>query len=399
MGLLEADQAIIYGRIVENLRLPSPVDAYFKTIILPGFSDAHAHPQVVDGGVVGGPWRNSYEWIESRRLAVDEAAIRSDLDLASRLTVAVLKRALLEGTTLIALTGALEANIRAFLTLKARPRVVFLPTVMSKKGWPSLGQALEAARRVSMFLDDGSARVGVFLHSIKYAGSDAVREALVSAASKGFIVGMHLSEGVPESGRLKVILKGQKVPGRVVAVHCISDDPQGLGLRCAACPATNLILYRRTRKTLKGITSFGSDWPLLIGTVPRHLGIIKGVWRRRLEEILAKATLGGYRDYGMPYSGDLVAFDVSLEKVLEGSALPRLVMVGWNVVVNEGELLDGESYSDVLKEIRNLVFEALEKHPSGERVGDPLAEAEAALHDALLARHQGGIAASLSSLS
>ncbi len=399
MGLLEADQAIIYGRIVENLRLPSPVDAYFKTIILPGFSDAHAHPQVVDGGVVGGPWRNSYEWIESRRLAVDEAAIRSDLDLASRLTVAVLKRALLEGTTLIALTGALEANIRAFLMLKVRPRVVFLPTVMSKKGWPSLGQALEAARRVSMFLDDGSARVGVFLHSIKYAGSDAVREALVSAASKGFIVGMHLSEGVPESGRLKVILKGQKVPGRVVAVHCISDDPQGLGLRCAACPATNLILYRRTRKTLKGITSFGSDWPLLIGTVPRHLGIIKGVWRRRLEEILAKATLGGYRDYGMPYSGDLVAFDVSLEKVLEGSALPRLVMVGWNVVVNEGELLDGESYSDVLKEIRNLVFEALEKHPSGERVGDPLAEAEAALHDALLARHQGGIAASLSSLS
>ncbi len=399
MGLLEADQAIIYGRIVENLRLPSPVDAYFKTIILPGFSDAHAHPQVVDGGVVGGPWRNSYEWIESRRLAVDEAAIRSDLDLASRLTVAVLKRALLEGTTLIALTGALEANIRAFLMLKVRPRVVFLPTVMSKKGWPSLGQALEAARRVSMFLDDGSARVGVFLHSIKYAGSDAVREALVSAASKGFIVGMHLSEGVPESGRLKVILKGQKVPGRVVAVHCISDDPQGLGLRCAACPATNLILYRRTRKTLKGITSFGSDWPLLIGTVPRHLGIIKGVWRRRLEEILAKATLGGYRDYGMPYSGDLVAFDVSLEKVLEGSALPRLVMVGWNVVVNEGKLLDGESYSDVLKEIRNLVFEALEKHPSGERVGDPLAEAEAALHDALLARHQGGIAASLSSLS
>ncbi len=397
--MLEADQAIIYGRIVENLRLPSPVDAYFKTIILPGFSDAHAHPQVVDGGVVGGPWRNSYEWIESRRLAVDEAAIRSDLDLASRLTVAVLKRALLEGTTLIALTGALEANIRAFLMLKVRPRVVFLPTVMSKKGWPSLGQALEAARRVSMFLDDGSARVGVFLHSIKYAGSDAVREALVSAASKGFIVGMHLSEGVPESGRLKVILKGQKVPGRVVAVHCISDDPQGLGLRCAACPATNLILYRRTRKTLKGITSFGSDWPLLIGTVPRHLGIIKGVWRRRLEEILAKATLGGYRDYGMPYSGDLVAFDVSLEKVLEGSALPRLVMVGWNVVVNEGELLDGESYSDVLKEIRNLVFEALEKHPSGERVGDPLAEAEAALHDALLARHQGGIAASLSSLS
>ena len=397
--MLEADQAIIYGRIVENLRLPSPVDAYFKTIILPGFSDAHAHPQVVDGGVVGGPWRNSYEWIESRRLAVDEAAIRSDLDLASRLTVAVLKRALLEGTTLIALTGALEANIRAFLMLKVRPRVVFLPTVMSKKGWPSLGQALEAARRVSMFLDDGSARVGVFLHSIKYAGSDAVREALVSAASKGFIVGMHLSEGVPESGRLKVILKGQKVPGRVVAVHCISDDPQGLGLRCAACPATNLILYRRTRKTLKGITSFGSDWPLLIGTVPRHLGIIKGVWRRRLEEILAKATLGGYRDYGMPYSGDLVAFDVSLEKVLEGSALPRLVMVGWNVVVNEGKLLDGESYSDVLKEIRNLVFEALEKHPSGERVGDPLAEAEAALHDALLARHQGGIAASLSSLS
>ncbi len=398
MGLLEADQAIIYGRIVENLRLPSPVDVYFKTILLPGFSDAHAHPQVVDGGVVGGPWKNSYEWMESRRLTVDEAAVRSDVDLASRLTAAVLKRALLEGTTLIALTGSLEANIRAFLGLEARPRVIFLPTVMSKKGWPSLGQALEAARRVSMFLDDGSARVGVFLHSIKYAGSDAVREALVSAASRGFIAGMHLSEGVPESGRLKAILGGRKVPGRVVAVHCISDDPQGLGLRCAACPATNLILYRRTRKTLRGITSFGSDWPLLLGTVPRHLGIIKGVWRRHLEEVLAKATLGGYRDYGMPYSGDLVAFDASLERVLEGSALPRLVMVGWKVVVDEGKLPGGEDYRDVLREIRDLVAEAMEKHPSDERIGDPLAEAEAALNETLLTRHQSGVTASLSSL-
>ncbi|MMZ66407.1 hypothetical protein D1872_289030 [compost metagenome] len=74
-------------------------------------------------------------------------------------------------------------------------------------------------------------------------------------------------------------------------------------------------------------------------------------------------------------------------------------MVSWNIVVDEGKLPWGEGYNDVLREIRSLVREAIERHPSGERLGDPLAEAEASFNKALLAHHKSGVAASLGGLS
>ena len=95
MPVLEAGLAVIRGSIIrENAKIPFPVDAYYDVVFLPGFSDAHAHPQVVDAGLYpGAKWRSSYEWLLYRRMSVDEALVRADIGLSSRLAELALKRA------------------------------------------------------------------------------------------------------------------------------------------------------------------------------------------------------------------------------------------------------------------------------------------------------------------
>ncbi len=369
MPYLEANIGIVYGRVVEGIRIPAPRDEYYETILIPGFSDTHAHPQVIDGGITPstiGVWRNSYDWLENRKLKIDEVGVRSDIGLASALAEAALKRAVLEGVTLIAFTGRLEANLKARIRFPYGPRMVMLPTIMDRAGWARPEDVEVLYQKYSRFIEDSLLRPGVFVHSIRYASRETTLSALDLAAKGRMPFGLHLSEGVAESWKFASILEHVSPRPRIVAVHCISDDPRPLGIRCSSCPGTNIILYGRSRPRLAGTTSFGSDWPHLIGTVPRHLPLIRSLYGNRLESILYRATLGGYRDYGVPAMGDLVAYDVGLEEIMSGRHLPRLVMVAGNTVVEEGRIVTTmESLRDVEEETMELIKYAVEVYGDG----------------------------------
>lgn len=366
MGLLEAGVAVVHGKLVENFRMPSAEDAYYETLIVPGFSDGHAHPQVVDGGLRDGRlWRDSYDWLERRELAVDEARVRRDLSISQRLATLSLLRGLLEGTTLMALTGRLLANVKALLSLRRRPRAVLLPTVMDRAGW-TLEEVREDYARASYLVSDGLARMGIFVHSLRLAGESTVREAIRIAARSGAVLGLHLGEGVSEGERFRAIFGNPPYSLRIVPVHCIDDDMSSLGLSCVACPATNVMLYGRTRRDLSGISAFGSDWPLLIGTTPVHLPLMIKAYRDSPLLILRSATVGGYRLYNVPHDGDYVAYDESLEEVLRGRASPRLVVVNGEAAVREGRLVEGgHDRESLLKMIEETIGEALELYGNG----------------------------------
>ncbi|MEN2999366.1 MAG: hypothetical protein ABDH61_02175 [Acidilobaceae archaeon] len=364
--VLEAGVAVVHGKLVENFRMPSAEDAYYETLIVPGFSDGHAHPQVVDGGLRGSRlWRDSYDWLERRELAVDEARVRKDLLLSQRLATLALLRGLLEGATLMALTGRLLANVRALLSLQRRPRTVLLPTVMDREGW-TLGEVREDYARATYLVSDGLARVGIFVHSLRLAGEGTVREAIKLAARSGAVLGLHLGEGLSEGERFRAVFGNPPYSLRIVPVHCIDDDMSSLGLSCVACPATNVMLYGRTRRDLSGISAFGSDWPLLIGSVPTHLPIMTRAYRDSPLLVLRSATVGGYRLYNVPHDGDYVAYDEGLEEVLRGRTLPKLVSVNGEVAVREGRLVEGGyERGSLLKMIEEAVGEALELYGNG----------------------------------
>jgi len=373
LGVIEAEEAVIYGRIVEGFRTHAPVSGHYRLLVIPGFSDGHMHPQVVDAGLVPGRrWRDSYDWLANRVLRVDEASLRADLELSSRLARLVFMRSLLEGVTLTAVTGRLEANVRAWLTLKWKPRAVFLPTVMDRRGWPSVEEVAAGARKLSKVLEDGVARIGVFVHSLRTASPETARKSLSLASSLRTVLGLHLSEGVREAGLLESILGSGPYPVPIAAVHCTEEEELPAGVYCVSCPLSNLVLYGRTRRSLAGVHAFGSDWPLLLGTVARHLGVIFRVFRASYEAVLWRATVGGYRVYGMPLQGDMVAYDAGLADLVSGRARPKLVTVAGNVVVEEGRL-HGEDLAleDVERLIGEAVREALERYPSqvaGERL-------------------------------
>lgn len=366
MGYIEASTAVVYGKVVSNLKIPFKRDLHVETLIIPGFSDAHAHPQVIDAGLGGRVWRDSYHWIDGRKLRVDEAAVRSDIDLSTRLAHLVFKRALLRGVTLLAVTGRLEANVNGWLSMRIRPRVVFLPTAMKKRGWKSVDDLITSIDALRYSLRDVLARLGIFVHSLRLAGVDELVKAAKYASSSGGLVGIHVDEGVRETEELRLHLGALLGRTRIVGVHCIeTDDPSKHGILCAACPASNMVLYRRTRRNLRGITSFGSDWPHLLGTVPDHLPLIHSLYPGFREEILRRATIGGYRDYGMMHSGDLVGYDVPLDRVLSEGAEPLFVSVSWRVAVWEGILLEtSETIHDIERSTREVIREALDAYPS-----------------------------------
>ncbi|MDM7275619.1 MAG: hypothetical protein P3X22_005835 [Thermoprotei archaeon] len=366
MGLIEADIAVVHGRIVDNFRIPFGEDLHFKVVLIPGFSDGHAHPQVVDGGLRPGVlWRDSYDWIENRDLSVDEVMVRRDLGLASKLALLTFYRALLEGTTLISLTGRLAANVKAWVSMTPRPKAVMLPTVMDREGW-TVGEVKRDYERVSMMVSEGLTRLGVFVHSIRLAGRETIAEAVGLASQRGGLLGLHMGEGRPETGDFKAVFGEPPYPSRIVPVHCIDDDVAAIGLQCVSCPLTNLLLYGRTRSSLAGVGSFGSDWPLLLGTVPRHLPIIAGHFKEPPDSILRIATIGGYRVYNMPPDGDIVGYDDSLQKILEGRTKPKFVTVKWETAVYEGTLTsNGLTLENIEKAIVEAVREATEKYGKG----------------------------------
>ncbi len=368
MPYLEADTAIIHGRIVENLRLPFHTDVSYRTVVIPGFADTHAHPQVIDAGLDNqrGFWPDSYRWLDERRLHVDEVMLRQDIGLSARLAELALKRAVLEGVTLIAFTGVLEANLKARLRFPGGPRLVLLPTSMDRAGWMKPAEVLQLYNKYYNYLEDSLLRIGIFVHSLRWASRSTFREALVLASNTGMPLGLHLSEGISE--KPEFIARVSEVPRlpRIIAVHCIEDNPREMGIRCSSCPGSNMILYGRSRTSLEGVTSFGSDWPHLIGTVSRHIGLILRLFPARLGSVLYRMTTGGYIDYGVQHNGDLVAYDSPLEDVITGRVLPRMVMVAGNIVVDEGVLPEtGESLSDVEREVREVSKYASEVYGDG----------------------------------
>ncbi len=367
MGRLEAGTAVIRGHIVEGFSMPFPRDEYYETVFLPGFSDGHAHPQVIDGGLEPGlKWSNSYEWLATRMLHVNEADLRADIGLSAELAKLVMKRAVLEGTTLIALTGKFEANLKARVSMRYGPRVVLLPTVMRRRGWASPIDLEAAFEKYSRFINDNLLRIGIFVHSVAYAAPEMLRESLRMARQRRIPLGIHLSEGISEREDFLRASEAELNNTRIIAVHCINDNYLDLGLKCVGCPGSNMLLYDKTRTSLEGVTSFGSDWPHLIGTVGSHISILAKLYAPDTRGMLYRATVGGYLDYSFPAKGDLVAYDEPLNVILDGRVRPKLVSVAGEIVVSEGRLVEtGESYDDVLQDTLDVIKYAVEIHGDG----------------------------------
>lgn len=348
-----------------TLKLEGEGSLHVETVIAPGFSDAHAHPQVVDVGE--GVWSNSYEWMSKRKLKVDEAALRADIELSSKLAEVSMLRALLEGVTLIALVGRAEANILAYRRMPVKPRIVVMPTILdAMRGWPTTWNATTLV--VSLSHLDSRVPMGLFVHSLGSVSSKALRAAYVTARSFNLPFGLHLNEGLDELHNLVTLLglRDGEDSG-VTAVHCIVDgDFKRYGIRVVHCPLSNLRLYGRTLTDPTKVDALGSDWPLLLGSALSAYGAaVKIHGEKHALLLLEKATLGGYEVYKVPWSGDWVGFDEPLEKVLEGSCRPTFVAVDSALVVNEREIRGyGFTCTEVDRLVEELVKLSVEKHPA-----------------------------------
>ena len=348
----------------EVLEVAGSGSIYGETAITPGFSDAHAHPQVVDVGV--GRWRNAYEWIGGRKLRIDEASLRADTELSSRLAAAAMLEALLEGVTLMALVGSAEANVRAYRRLPVKPRLVVMPTVMDvSRGWPSTHGALNLV--VSLAALDGRITLGIFIHSLRFATRESLKMAYELSKRSGIPLGIHLSEGVDELPKLAEVLglrEGED--SGIIAVHCIEGSGyRRYGIRVVHCPSSNLRLYGRTVNDLDLVDALGSDWPLLLGSsLSSYRRAVEVHGRARAWKLIQKATVGGYEVYGIhDWKGDVAIFDEPLSRVLEGACRPRFVAVNGKLVVEEGELVEvGLGEREVRRLIKRLIGEALERH-------------------------------------
>ncbi|ABL78462.1 amidohydrolase family protein [Thermofilum pendens] len=363
MGVVEVGELFAGGRVLERARLVMPgvsEDFYFESAVSPGFSDAHAHPQVVDVGE-GGRWRNSYEWIEGRRLRVNEASLRRDAETSAELAEVALLLSLLDGVTLVALTGSLEGNIEAVRRLKVAPRTVLLPTVMRGEGW-SLPESIYVKYVKNLSMWDGYYSLGFFVHSLRMADRSMLRASKRMAERLGVPFALHLSEGVDEADELVEALEGDT--RGVIAVHCFegAEKCRRHGLRVVHCPTSNLYLYGRTLRGLEYFDSLGSDWPLVTGTLLKTYGdavAVHGPSYRLLE----RATLGGYLLLGFKPEGDLAAFDEPLSRVVRGEARPSHVFIGGRLLVREGVIAGYELGRDDVERVkRERVKRAFEKH-------------------------------------
>jgi len=362
MGTVEIGQLVLHGKLIENARLEvsTSEDMYFESAVSPGFSDAHAHPQVVDVGE-GGHWRDSYEWLENRKLRVNEAAIRKDKELSALLAEATILSSIIDGVTMLSLTGSLEGNIEAVKKLKATPRVVLLPTVMNLDGW-SLPENIFVKYVENSFLWDGYFSLGFFVHSIKKADISMLRASYNISRKLHLPFALHLSEGIDEVDALVEAL-GKELD-RVIAVHCITSPEKcrKAGLKVVHCPTSNIYLYNRTLGSIEHFDSLGSDWPLVTGNLFRTFQDAVKLHSATMD-LLAKATLGGYEIYNIKPEGDLVAFDDPIEKVLRGESRPVYVFVKSKPIVKDG-IIDpyGLSRTDMERIVRERVNYAFEKY-------------------------------------
>ncbi|MCS7104793.1 MAG: amidohydrolase family protein [Thermofilaceae archaeon] len=350
-----------------KLQLEGEGSLYVETAIVPGFSDAHAHPQVVDVGE--GLWNDAYEWIAKRTLKVDEVALRADLEFSSKLAAAVMVKGLLEGVTMMALVGRGEANVLAYRRLPAKPRLVILPTILdSRAGWLNSWNALNLA--ISLSSLDGAVPVGLFAHSLGHVTPASLKAAYRATRELNIPFGLHLSEGIDELSKLVSFLDLKEGDdSRIVAVHCISGSGyKNYGIRVVHCPLSNLKLFGRTLSNVKEVDALGSDWPLLLGSVlSTYRAAVKLHGMEHALYLLDRATAGGYRIYGLDWRGDVVAFDEPLEKVIEGESTPVFVAVKGKLLVKERVVTDlSLNSTEIDKTIAKLLRFAKDAYPAKE---------------------------------
>ncbi|MEM0197425.1 MAG: hypothetical protein QXK13_00640 [Fervidicoccaceae archaeon] len=362
MGCFEIEELFQGRKVITEATfcLPGKASGSFRSAISPGLSDAHAHPQVIDVGEKG-IWRDSYEWISRRKLRIREGDLRKDPILSSKLASIALKLSALDGVTLIALTGSIYGNILAIRKESLRPRTILFPTVMDREGWISL----EEARTIfgsHANLDGGTIKLGIFLHSLGFTRREAVKEAILLSRKSNLPVALHLSEGKKEAFKLKEML-GENTGG-LIAVHCLEEPKEcrELGLKIVSCPLSNIYLYGRTLTSPDLFDALGSDWPLITGTMRDVLSISTSLFGFS-EQLLGKATLGGYELFSIPASNDISLYDESLIDVASGRARPKMVLVNGRETVVEGKL-DGIDREEVEKEAREVIEEAFSLYGS-----------------------------------
>ncbi|RLE63465.1 MAG: hypothetical protein DRJ38_07485 [Thermoprotei archaeon] len=367
MAVIEVDELYTPTGLIEKAKLTVPSlkeDLWFKSGVYPGFSDCHAHPHVIDAGLEGGPWRNYVEWMLKRKLRVDEKALREDLNACTKLSKLTLMLSLLQGVTLIALTGNFRANLRAVAELRERPRVVATPTIINMNGWDPLDRILPVLSYVETLDTEETFKLGIFCHSLKFTRTMEIVKCYRLAENNGLVFALHLSEGVKE---LRELAKLLRLPGRtrIIGVHCIEDeDYKSLGVKVVQCLSSNLTLYGRTQKNLELVESFGSDWPLIFGGFFEEIvKALKLHGQKNTYKILEKASIGGYRLYGVEHGNDYIFFDEKLEKALRLKILPSYVFVRGRATVVEG-LIGNFNYDSLRKIVETYKEFLLEKYSS-----------------------------------
>ncbi|MCD6368434.1 MAG: hypothetical protein J7L38_01390 [Thermoproteales archaeon] len=335
----------------------------FRSGLYPGLVDSHAHPHVIDGGLEEGrKWSNYIEWFEKRRLLVNESTLRRDLELCTALSKLTLMLSALEGTTLIALTGNYKANIRAATELKNRPRVVTMPTIINKNGWDPLEIVAPIIKQLENFDANDMLGVGIFCHSLRYTSEKYIRTCVQLCDTNNMLLGIHLSEGIPELDVLRrILLKPPKTS--IIGVHCIEDeDYETFNIRTVQCASSNLALYGRTQRELGKVYAFGSDWPLLFGSMVNELKVLIDIHsEKKIDDIILRATINGYRLFKVDFRGDYVFFDDKLEKALSAGKRPSYVFVKGYPLVREGKV-NGYTYDEILSMISQVREEAIKRH-------------------------------------
>jgi len=366
MGTIEFEVAFIHGKLIYDGRMTLPIkyDGFIKTIITPGFADAHAHPQVIDVGEKR-RYKNSYEWIKKRNLKIDEKGIREDPDVSGKLATATMFLSIFDGVTLIAMTGSIQGNVIALRNSQVHPKVVLQPTILDRKGWLSPHEYLFMLQ--SFLAESRDVHIGLFLHSLGLASLDTVRTTIRIAKEKGLLMTMHLSEGVYESQTMfeLALMNEFDAKSQLIAVHCFTEpgNCKKLFRGVVSCPTSNLYLYGKTIRSPRNYDALGSDWPLVTGTLRTTLSQAYIISERKTLDILIRATIGGYEIYGVEWRGDAILFDSKLDKILENpNEKPKYVFLNGREVISEGTVNGSFDYSYVEKIKEEAVRQAYEKY-------------------------------------
>lgn len=347
------------------------IEYSFKTVFSPGFSDAHAHPHVIEKNCGRRKWENMKDWFNNRKTKIDEISLRKDLEICTKLSKLTIYKALLEGTTLIALVSSNPyANLLAFKSIKNKPRTVILPTISNLKGmnksFKEIKLFLEKIERSKNLSKSKLINYGIFIHSLSFTNLNDLIESAKWSYEKNKPFALHLSEGFKELNKLREIIHNIKHSNPIIGIHCTENEKyHNYGVKTVNCPLSNLLIYGKTQKNFNQIDSLGTDWPLVIGGINEQIKeLIKIHGKRKIKKIFEKATIGGYRLYGMPHDGDFIAFNTSFENILKGKIVPPpYVSINHNLIVKDGKIIDLDlSYRDILKEIEKTIKEVYEKY-------------------------------------